>query len=60
MWREPVQQSPEVGHGARLPARREALRGHLCTRVAELTGLRVRRVDITFVALHTAGGGRVR
>jgi uncharacterized alkaline shock family protein YloU len=49
-----------VRYPAPLATTTEALRGHLCTRIAELTGLRVRRVDITVVALHTTGGGRVR
>lgn len=49
-----------VRYPAPVGATTEALRRHLCTRVAELTGLRVRRVDITVVALHATGGGRVR
>jgi uncharacterized alkaline shock family protein YloU len=49
-----------VRYPAPVAATTEALRGELCTRIAELTGLRVRRVDITVVALHATGGGRVK
>jgi uncharacterized alkaline shock family protein YloU len=38
----------------------EALRAHLIARIGELTGLRVRRVDITVTALHNDTGRRVR
>lgn len=38
----------------------EALRTHLIARLDELTGLRVRQVDITVTALHTSSGRRVR
>jgi uncharacterized alkaline shock family protein YloU len=38
----------------------EALREHLIERIGELTGLRVRRVDITVTALHNGTGRRVQ
>ncbi|MGH3436304.1 MAG: Asp23/Gls24 family envelope stress response protein [Sciscionella sp.] len=38
----------------------EQVRGELRDGVLELTGLTVRRVDITVTALSTAGGARVR
>lgn len=37
----------------------EALRAHLAERVAELTGMRLGRVDITVTALHNDAGRRV-
>ncbi|MBP2472546.1 putative alkaline shock family protein YloU [Crossiella equi] len=47
-----------VGYPVPLAAATEAVREHLITRVGELAGLRVRRVDITVTALHTAAEHR--
>jgi uncharacterized alkaline shock family protein YloU len=47
-----------VGYPRPVKRSAEALRGLLMTRVAELTGLRVQRVDVTVVALPSAAAGR--
>ncbi|HEX7302067.1 Asp23/Gls24 family envelope stress response protein [Lentzea sp.] len=48
-----------LAYPAPVTATTERAREHLCRRVEEMTGMRVRRVDITVTALHTsADSGR--
>jgi uncharacterized alkaline shock family protein YloU len=48
-----------VAYPTPVRATTESLRGHLAEQVAELTGLRLGRLDITVTALHSTVGRRV-